>query len=256
MNRPGLVPPLPGEHFVSQAEYLADADRNRAALDARRRAEARMAGHLASWPHEGTCAPCLRRAVFATAARPGRPNWAAGQACDCEDRLPASARVLLHAALGPGGLRPWSRLLLFGPEMPLHRRMRALAGETLHVADLTAADALEAAAASADLLIAADVLHRAASVPALLAAWRQAAAPAATLLASLPLHPDAPATLWRDGRAGTGRLSATATHAIGWDVLRLARDAGWARAEILRVWSRELGYLGEAHFLLRAVAPD
>jgi hypothetical protein len=141
-------------------------------------------------------------------------------------------------------LQAWSRVLWLGPSAPLHRRVRALAGSLVVAPDPRGRSMPEVAERSADLIVAAEVLDYAASLPGYLAGLRRFAAPSATLIAAFRFHPQSPVSL--EG------LGPNRARAIGWDILRQAAEAGWEDARILRVWSRELGYLGPAHFLLRA----
>ncbi len=41
---------------------------------------------------------------------------------------------------------------------------------------------------------------------------------------------------------------------IGWDLLALLRDAGFADATALLYWSNQLGYLGGHNFIVKATA--
>lgn len=145
--------------------------------------------------------------------------------CDCADPLDAGARAVLHAAVAEAGLCGWSRLRLMGVTGALAGRLGGLAGE------LAAGEA-----GQADVVI----IDRLADAPArLLEVARRALVPGGCLLAALRFDAEA-----RRGRPGVA----------GWDVLDMARAAGFSEAEVLRPWSRELGYVGGTLFLLRAVA--
>ena len=264
----GLHVRFPAEGFVSAAEFGAQSERDAARLERQERIEAQSATADPLLRQHATCAACLRPTVLTSATASGRPgdgglrlpDWSSEQRCDCEDRLGGRDRALLHAAATVGGLRPWSRLLLFGPATALGGRLAALAGSTVQVADLApggasgAAPAIAAADAAADVLVAADSLHRAPALRPVLMELRRVAAPGATLLARLPFRERATATAHRRPRLAGPRLSPIELHAVGWDILAMLHDAGWSHAEMLRYWSRELGYFGSRNFLLRAVA--
>lgn len=258
----GLHVRLPAETFVSQAEFEALAHHGHARLERETRTEAALAATEAELSLSATCAPCLRPALLRSRTEGGRlteaglrlPDWPAQQTCDCEDRLPAAARLLLHAAQSAGGLRGWTRLLLIGPTLPVHRRLAALAGATQHLPDLSPGPTLAAADAAFDLIVAADCLHRAPGLRAVLGELLRVAAPGACLLATFPFRERAAVTGTRRARAAGPRLAPAEINAIGWDLLPTLRDLGWTQAEMLRCWSRELGYLGAHNFILRAIA--
>lgn len=153
-----------------------------------------------------------------------RPTAFVGGVCDCADRMGADDRALLHAAVAEAGLGGWSRLRLIGVEGTLAWRLSDLAGPAGQKADIVVADM---AAGDPDGL-----LRRAAG----------SLVGGGCLLARMSFDPAV-----RHSPAA-GRL--------GWNVLELTREAGFGRAEILRPWSRELGYLGGGLFLLKAVVPD
>lgn len=140
--------------------------------------------------------------------------------CVCGDRLSAAERALLHAAVAEAGLCAWSRLRLVGVEGRVADRLRALAASV--------------ATGEADVAIACDLADG-------LAAFRRGLAAGGCLLACVAFDPRR--------RRGEPR------GVFGWDVLDQARAAGFVRAEILRPWSRELGYLGGGLFFLKAVVP-
>jgi SAM-dependent methyltransferase len=255
MLESGLYLPLPAAGFVSLAEYIAYSDRMRGELDVQGNAEYRLIEGHATLRHEATCAPCLRRAVLTSQVRSGRlPDWPQEQICDCEDRLDGRSRTLLHAAASLGGLRSWSRLLLFGPSLPVHRRLRAMAGDTVVLPDLPATPRLPEPDGAFHVIVAADCLHRVADLAGILAELRRTAAPGGSLLATVPFRYTAPVTASGRRRHAVSGLAPTELHAIGWDVLPMLLAAGWGHAEVLRIWSREFGYLGAHNYLIRAVA--
>ena len=258
----GLHARFPADGFISHAEFEARGERDTAALARQARIEAALATAEPVLVERATCAACLRPAVLISRTDAGRvveaglrvPDWPHEQVCDCEDRLSGRDRALLHAAASLAGLRRWSRLLLFGPPIPVHRRLRALAGETAAVADLAPGPAIAAADGCADVTIAADCLHRAPALRPVLAELRRVAAPGGCMLARMPFRERATHSTTRRSGIDGHRLAPGELHAIGWDILAACREAGWAQAEMLRCWSRELGYLGARNFLLRASA--
>ncbi len=258
----GLHVRFPAESFISQAEFEARDHRDDARLARQARIEAALATAEPVLRQQGTCGPCLRPTTLTSRTETGRlvegglrvPDWPNEQSCDCEDRLPGWARALLHAAEASAGLRAWSRVLLFGPPVPVHRRLAALAGEAVAVPDISPGPSLAAPDAAAHVIIAADCLHRSPSIRSVLAELRRVAAPGASLLATFPFRERASVTASRPPRAAGHRLAPVELHAIGWDILAALREEGWSHAEMLRCWSRELGYLGSHNFVLRAVA--
>ncbi len=251
----GLHLRFPATGFISLAEYIEYCDRKRAELDAQAYAEHRLIEGQTMLRQEATCAPCLRRTVLTSRIQAGRaPDWPHEQVCDCEDRLNGFSRALLHAAETVGDLKTWSRLLLFGPSLPVHRRLRKLAGETVLMPDLPPGSRLPAEDGAFHLIVAADCLHRVAELGALLAELRRITAPGGCLLATVPFRYTATVTASGRRRRAVPGLAATELHAIGWDFLGLLRASGWAQAEMLRVWSRELGYLGSQNFFVRVLA--
>ncbi len=258
----GLHVRFPAESFASAAEFEARLGHDDARLARQARTEAALATTEPILSERATCAPCLRPARLSSRTDGGRvieagrrvPEWAHEQVCDCEDRLSGRDRALLHAAESLAGLRSWSRLLLFGPTLGVHRRLASLAGETLRVPDIEAGATLPAPDAAADVLIAADCLHRAPALRAVLAELRRIAAPGGCLLARVPFRERAAVSGTKARRGEGHRLMPVELHTIGWDILQALRDDGWTQAEMLRTWSRELGYLGAHNFLLRAVA--
>lgn len=258
----GLHVRFPAESFISQAEFTGRDHREEMRLARQARIEAALATADAALAQEATCAPCLRPTVLTSRTETGRlveggrrvPDWPGEQVCDCEDRLCGRDRMVLHAAEAVAGLRAWSRLLLLGPPRPLHRRLSALAAETVAVADLGPGAALAAPDAAAHVIVAAECLHRAPALRGLLRELRRVAAPGGCLLATFPFRERAAITASRPQRVAGHRLTAYELHAIGWDILAALREEGWTEAEMLRCWSRELGYFGARNFLLRAIA--
>ncbi len=225
---------LPARGYVSLADFHARGLPPSEAIahqiaDAARAAAGDVERH-------GTCAPCLRAAML-------RGRHAE---CDCPDRLSGASRALLHAAATELAGRSWSTAVLLGPETGLRRRI----GELAYAAQ-PYTDAL--ADGVAHLVVAIDALPRAADPVAALGELRRVAALGGCLLASFPFDPARARTEARRPATGSGAtLLPTVAHDIGWDIVAIARAAGWAQASLLHVWSDELGY--PALFLLRATA--
>lgn len=240
MRDPGTAR-LPARGYVSLADFRA-RPLPAAEVGARQVADAARAA-AGALPRPGTCAPCLRAAML-------RGPEAA---CDCADRLSGGDRALLHAAAAELLTRPWSTVLLLGPDTRLRRRIGELAQVAHSFADAAPDGTLPVGDSSAHLVVAIDVLSRMAQPAAALAELRRAAAAGACLLANLAFNPDRARTEARRRAVGGGAtLSPTTVQDIGWDVVGITRAAGWAEASLLQIWSDELGYPGM--FLLRATS--
>jgi hypothetical protein len=268
MSVPRQVPRFPAVAFVSRADFLEYRREAQERLDARHVFESSLTTYDDALVRPGTCAPCLRPTVYATPTsgwvrRPdGRrsPDWSDGLFCDCTDRLGGRARAILHAAQALGGLRPTTRLLLFGPPHACHRRLAPLAGEAQHLRALTAAAdgyRLDTGQTRFHLAVAADCLHRVPPLEAAFAALAGALLPGGALLFTVPFRAHDAATRSRDDlHRPDGRLpveSAEVAHELGWDVLARLRQAGFARASAHGYWSAELGYLGPFNMIFHAV---
>ena len=269
MTETRLHPRFPAASFISQQEFAEYCRQAQARLDMRYLHESSLTTHEAVVTQHGTCAPCLRRADFATDTAgwerlpDGRrvPAWSDAQACDCEDRLTGRFRALVHFALAEAMLRPWTRLLLFGPPGPADRRLAALAGASTRIERLLRAPGREAvrlAAADAafHLVVSTDYLHRVPPLRAALSELRRVLAPGGSLVAALPFRYRATHSFSReDVRRVAERLPveyADPVHELGWDVLEWLRAAGFRHAAVHSYWSNELGYLGSFNMLLHA----
>ena len=266
---------FPSVSFVSLAEfeeYLRDAQSR---LDARQAYERGLASAEEEILRDGTCAPCLRRARFTArtaggeALEDGRlvPNWRDQLICDCEDRLSNRNRALLHFLTSEAGLRPWSRVLLFGPPSPLDRRIAAAAASLVSVPRLRFAHAgggaqgyrLDAGNAAVHLAVSADYLQRVPPLVEALAELRRVLVPGGSFVFTAPFR-------WRAARSVArladlprlaGRLPTEAggeVQALGWDIIDLLRGAGFRTARACTYWSDELGYLGAGNMIFLAVA--
>lgn len=265
MNDMPLHVRFPCESFLSQGEFDLYCKEQQPALDARFAYEQSLAA-AASPLREGTCAPCLRPAQFQAGGR-SAPNWRDEQECDCADRLSNRARAMLHWLESVAGLGAWSRLLLFGPPSPLDQRFaqgrpapkrlpRLLLVKDPLCPGRYRLDAPDAAFTHA---VSWDYLHRIPPLPAALAEVRRTLAPGGQFVFTIPFHYRAARTLSRLGhvpRRG-GQLPAEfrgEIHDIGWDILDILAEAGFADARALTYWSEELGYLGPFNMLFAASA--
>lgn len=260
---------FPAASFISQQEFAEHCRQVQARLDTRYLHESSLTTHEDRVTQVGTCAPCLRRATFTTDTRgwerlpDGRrlPSWGDAQACDCEDRLSGRARAIVHFAQAEASLRPWTRLLLFGPPAAPDRRLTALAGATKRVERLSygpGPESVRLAAPDADfhLVISTDYLHRVPPLRAALAEFRRVLVPGGSLVLPLPFRYRATRTVSRDDVPQFGGRTPLEyrdpVHDIGWDMLDWLREAGFRHAAAHSYWSNELGYLGSFNMILHA----
>jgi SAM-dependent methyltransferase len=270
MTETRLYPRFPAASFISQAEFAQYCRDVQPRLDMRYLHESGLATADSVLVQAGTCAPCLRRAVFTSqtgrweqlADRRRIPQWDDALVCDCEDQLPSRARALVHFAQSVAGLRPWTDLLLFGPPAATDRRLAALAASCVSVASLVADEAsdryrLPADDAAFQLVVSAETLHRVPPLAAALREFRRVLAPGGSLALMVPFRYRAARTSSRtdvpltDGRRPA--LYREPVHEIGWDVLDMLRAAGFSHAAAYSYWSNELGYLGSFNTILHAV---
>ena len=263
---------FPSVSFVSQAEfdeYLREAQPR---LEARHAYEQNLASTEAHILRDGTCAPCLRHARFTTRTAGGEalgdgrllPNWREQQVCDCEDRLNNRNRALLHFLAAEAGLRPWSRVLLFGPPGAADRRIGAAASSVVNLPRLGFARGgqgyrLDAADAAVHLAVSADYLHRVPPLGPALAELCRVLAPGGCFVFTAPFRARAARTVARlEGLPRlSGRLPTEAggeVHELGWDILDMLRAAGFGNARAHAYWSDELGYLGAGNLIFSAFA--
>jgi len=267
MAAPSAYPKFPATSFISQAEFAAYRRADQDRLDARYSYEMALVPQQETLTLAGTCAPCLRRARFTSDTRgwdrpaEGRrtPAWDEALVCDCADALGKRARAVVHFAQALASLRPWTRLLLFGPPDPSHRRLAALAGETLIRPTLRAdgdSVRLDAADGVCHLAVAIECLHRIPLLAAALSEFRRVLARGGSFVATLPFRYGALATITRPDllkpSAPLPPMLHGPAHEIGWDVLEMLRRAGFADAKLHCYWSAELGYLGPFSMILHA----
>lgn len=262
---------FPAVSFVSPTEFAEYCRIAQAKLDMRYLHETSLTTHEDTVKQLGTCGPCLRRTVFATDTRgwetlpDGRrlPAWSVAQACDCEDQLTGRDRALVHFAVAEAALRPWTKLLLFGPPSPADRRLTLLAGETTRIERLAAGatgDGVRIVAPDGafHLAICCDTLHRVPPLRAAFAEFRRVLAPGGALVFTVPFRYRSAKTLSRGDLQGVGGRQLVEfrdpVHEIGWDVLDWLREAGFRHAAVQSYWSNELGYLGAFNMLLHALA--
>ena len=269
MTETRLYARFPAASFVSQAEFAEYCREEQSRLDTRYVHETSLATSDDVVVQRGTCAPCLRRAVFTShtgrweqlADRRRIPEWSDAMTCDCDDRLTNRARALVHFAESVAVLRRWTRLLLFGPPAPADRRLSALAASSASIASLVPGEAadgwrIEAEDAACHLIVSAETLHRVPPLRAAFAEFRRVLAPGGSLVFTVPFRYRAARTTSRGDLPQTaGRLPAMyrePVHEIGWDVLDMLRAAGFGHAAAHGYWSNELGYLGSFNMILHA----
>ena len=260
---------FPATSFISQAEFAEYCREAQPRLDTRYLHETSLATREETLVRLGTCAPCLRRAVFTShtgrweqlADRRRIPEWSDALACDCEDQLTNRSRALVHFAQSVAGLRAWTRLLLFGPPAASDRRLTSLAGSVAAIPSLLPGKAmgsyrLDAEDAAFQLAVSVEALHRVPPLREAFAEFRRVLSPGGSLVFTVPFRYRAVRTLSRDDLPRTdGRLPAAyrdAVHEIGWDVLDMLRASGFRHAAAHNYWSNELGYLGSFNIIIHA----
>jgi hypothetical protein len=268
-------PRFPAVAFQSHAEFQSYLQEHRSRLDAREEYEASLADCGTNLTHRGTCAPCLRPAAFMSSVKefagltdePRLHNLNEQMRCNCEDRLAGRERALIHF-LQAAVLTPWTHLLLFGPLSNADRRIKALVNLTTHAPRLrtpapftsgSSVAALEAPSANFHAVVSENYLHFVPPIRAALAEILRVLVPGGRFVFTIPFQftaassefmtedmfsfaPKAPAEF----RAGPG-------HKLGWDLLSLLTQTGFRDATAYLYWSEELGYLGNANFIFKAV---
>lgn len=264
-----LAARFPARSFISKAEFDEYVRENRDRVDARYRHELEFAStkQEISWP--GTCAPCLRPTTYTSRTKGGErlpdgrvlPNWREELACDCEDRINARGRAMLHFAESVAGLLPAMRVLAFGPSTPVSRRIGQTATLIHRTRMLVAGGAyrLDLPDACVQLALAPDYLNHVPPLDAALAELRRVLARGGQLVFTVPFRVDLAGTISRtDDLPRVNGLLPTyygaSIHDIGWDVLSRLRKAGFAGASAYCYWSEELGYLGPFNMIVTGTA--
>lgn len=260
---------FPARSFVSKAEFDEHVREVRDRVDARYRHELELASTDVemSWP--GTCAPCLRPTTYTSRTAGGEclpdgrrlPNWREELMCDCEDRIDARGRALLHFIQSVAGLLPATRVLVFGPATPVSRRIGKLATlvHRTRMLAATGAHRIDLPGACVQLVVCSDYLNHVPPLDAALAELRRVLVRGGQLVFTVPFRVDLAETASRNGQLTrlNGLLpaqQAAAIHDIGWDVLPRLRRAGFSGALAYGYWSEELGYLGPFNMILAATA--
>jgi hypothetical protein len=244
-------PALRFADFAAFQEYLETA---RDTLDARFAYEGSLAAREGSVVREGTCAPCLRPAVFTSAVAGGEalkdgrllPNWREAMLCDCRDRLSNRQRALLHFVQA-GGILPWTRLLLLGAPGAVDLRLAALAGKLTVMRPFGSVPRGE----GFHLAVSHDYLQAVQDLDAALSGMRERLLEGGRFVFTVPFHHGNA----RSELAPPGLYAELAApgHVLGWDLLDRLRAAGFRDAAAYLYWSEELGYLGAMNFVFRAI---
>jgi SAM-dependent methyltransferase len=267
---------FPSVAFASREEFEAYRQANRPVIDGRYLHETSLASADPLVVRSGTCAPCLRPAVFTSSTLNGEaqgdgrvmPNWRDHQLCDCEDRLPQSARALLHFAEAGQSLHDWTRLLLFGRSGPADRRLAAMAQRATSVArlrragfddELRARYRIDAADGYFHTVVSTDYLQHVPPLPAALAEVRRVLVPGGRFIFTVPFRIMSAETETVIHRLPlrNGALPVEIdddAHQFGWDILDHLHEAGFEDPLVHTYWSDELGYLGSFKTILTAIA--
>jgi SAM-dependent methyltransferase len=265
---------FPAAGFKSHEAFQSYLRDHQSGLDAHYAYELSLATQEAYLICKGTCAPCLRPSTFVSSTQDGEampdgrrmPNWREQMRCDCEDRLIARQRALIHF-LQATVLTPWTHLLLFGPPSEADRRLESLADATTRVRRLRRSAAsvngpsgalLDAPSAAFHAVVSQDYLQ---FVPPLEAAVEEifrVLVPGGRFVFTIPFHFTEPTSEFI-AKEVLSFASETPTeflgsgHKLGWDLLSLLMQAGFRDAAAYLYWSEELGYLGSMNFLFKAV---
>lgn len=239
-------PQMPALWFKDQAAYEAHRATAARQLAARRQYEDSLAPRAAVLIRPGTCAPCLAATTFTSATDDGerlpdgrcRPLWREAMVCACRDGLNNRDRALLHF-LRADGVPPGARMLLAGERKAVDARLAALA-ETLPWRPFSPAPA-----GAFHLAVANDFLQLAPDPAAWLAKLCEKLLPGGRLVCTVPFQPEQARSVLS--------INPPPPHQFGWDLLDLLRSAGLRDASACQIWSEELGYLGLANFIFRAV---
>jgi len=254
-----LSPRFPALRFADAAAFRQYLQQEQGRLDARYAYELSLASAEPEIRQSGTCAPCLRPALFTSATAGGTPlnggrlvpNWRETLVCDCRDQLSNRQRALLHFVQATGIL-PWARLLLAGPPAAVDTRLASLAASMAVMRPFGSLQAAE----GFHMAISHDYLQHVPLLDAALASLRAQLLDGARFIFTVPFHHDMEESELLDLAPFGGHVpaeSAEHAHKFGWDLLDMLRRAGFRDAAAYLYWSEELGYLGPMNFIFRAV---
>ena len=253
------APKFPAVRFTSQQEFQDFLETEQDRLGARYEYEQSKGTREAYIVQNGTCAPCLRPVVFTSGMEGGErlkdgrhvPDWREAMQCDCRDQLNNRQRALLHFVQAIGVL-PWARLLLFGAPEPTNIRLAAMVNEVVAMRPFQATKAVD----DIHLAVSYDYLQNVPPLGTVLTGLCARLLEGGSFIFSVPfLHNTASSELmspasFSDQMPGEVRGR---SHKFGWDLLAMLREAGFRDASAYLYWSEELGYLGPANFIFRAL---
>jgi hypothetical protein len=253
------APRFPATRFTSQQEYQDFLGTEQDRLDARYEYEQSKGTREAHIVQNGTCAPCLRPAVFTSGMEGGErlkdgrhmPNWREAMQCDCRDRLSNRQRALLHFVQAMGVL-PWARLLLFGAPEPTDIRLAGMVSEIVTMRPFLASKAVN----DIHLAVSYDYLQHVPPLAASLAGLCAMLVEGGSFIFSVPFLHSAASSELMNLASFAGQVPGEIrgkSHKFGWDLLAMLREAGFRDASVYLYWSEELGYLGPANFIFRAM---
>ncbi len=254
-----LSPRFPAVRFADFAAFQQYLQAAQGQLDARYGYEQSLAASAPEIRRAGTCAPCLRPAIFTSQTAGGEPagggrlvpNWRETLLCDCRDRLNSRQRALLHFVQATGIL-PWTRLLLAGAPAAVDARLANLAASVKVMRPFGSLPAGE----GFHLAISHDYLQHVPRLDAALVSLREQLLDGGRFVFTVPFHHNDEASELIDLAFLGGQIPAEIadrSHKLGWDILDMLRLAGFREAAAYLYWSEELGYLGTMNFIFRAV---
>lgn len=253
------APKFPAVRFASQKEFQNFLGTEQDRLDARYEYEQLKATREAHIVQNGTCAPCLRPAVFTSGTEGGErlkdgrhvPNWRETMQCDCRDQLNNRQRAFLHFMQAMGVL-PWARLLLFGAPEATDIRLAAMVSEIVTMRPFLASKIVD----DIHIAVSYDYLQYVPPLEAALAGLCAMLVEGGSFIFSVPFQHNAASSELMNLASFAGQVPGeirSKSHKFGWDLLAMLRDAGFRDASAYLYWSEELGYLGPANFIFRAV---
>jgi hypothetical protein len=266
MNNPSRSVRFPSVAFASLDEFEAYHQVNRERFDGRYLHETSLASSEPVVRRPGSCAVCLRSAVFSSSTARGEPQagglimpeWVHEQYCDCEDRIPQRGRALLHFAQASGSLHAWTRLMTFGRPGLVDNRLRTIAHSAEAIERLRPFGfdnewqpryRIDVQDASFHLVVSTDYLQHVPPLSAALNEIRRALVPGGRFIFTVPFRMQSATSESRIAhlRQENGALPVEINedaHELGWDLLDRIHEAGFADARVHTYWSDELGYLG------------